>query len=223
MAESDWLQRQPEFPHAIVAYCDLAASDVEQQLTAHSKHEKLRGIRQIVGRHPQEDQQHGTNDLLTNPAWADGLGLLARRGLSFDLQLIPPQMPALYDILRDMPELKVAICHCASPWDQSPPGLAQWRRDLQQLASLPNVYCKVSGLGMFNPQWTVAQLRPIILDVLALFGAQRVMFGSNFPVDKLYRSYAALWDAYREICSGFSAAERQQMFYTTAAQFYRLD
>jgi predicted TIM-barrel fold metal-dependent hydrolase len=223
LAESNWLQRQGEFPHAIVAYCDLAASDVEQQLRAHSSNEKLRGIRQIVGRHPEEDRQHGTNDLLADPTWAHGLTLLARHGLSFDLQLIPPQMTALFGILRDIPELRVALCHCASPWDQSRDGLVQWRRDLRQLASLPNVHCKVSGLGMFNPQWTVAELRPIILDVLDLFGAQRVMFGSNFPVDKLYRSYDALWNAYRAICSDFSAAERRQMFYETAAEFYRLD
>lgn len=132
IAESNWLQRQVEFPHAIVAYADLAAGDLEQQLDAHSNNAKLRGIRQIVGRHPEEDKQHATNDLITDPAWIDGLKLLARRGLSFDLQLIPPQMRALQDILQGIPELPVAICHCASPWDQSRRGLIEWRRDLAQ-------------------------------------------------------------------------------------------
>ena len=192
-------------------------------MDAHSNNAKLRGIRQIVGRHPEEDKQHATNDLITDPAWIDGLKLLARRGLSFDLQLIPPQMRALQDILQGIPELPVAICHCASPWDQSRRGLIEWRRDLAQLAKLPNVSCKVSGLGMFNPQWTVAELRPIILDVVDLFGPQRVMFGSNFPVDKLYRSYEILWDAYRDICGDFSTEERQNMFYESAADFYRLN
>ena len=114
------------------------------------------------------------------------------------------------------------MCNGGSPWDQSPAGLDRWRAGLEALAQLPNVVCKVSGLGMFNPDWTVDSLRPVVLTLIEVFGPQRIMFGSNFPVDKLYNSYDALWDAYYAITTGFSAEEKRCMFYGTAAKFYRI-
>ena len=221
--ETAWLQAQTEFPQAIVAFCDLSKPDVADVLLQHQAHDKLRGIRQIVGRHPAENTQRGTQALLDNPNWLAGLRLLAKNNLSFDLQLIPPQIPALRSTLEQVPELAVAICHCASPWDQSTAGLARWRDDLSALAELPNTVCKVSGLGMFNPSWTQAELEPVVHSVIDLFSPKRVMFGSNFPVDKLYRSYDALWDAYRGIAQRYTTTERQHMFSATAISFYRLN
>ena len=75
---------------------------------------------------------------------------------------------------------------------------------------------------MFNREWTAADLRPIVLTVIDVFGPARVMFGSNCPVDKLYNTYDALWDAYIDICKPFTHEERDQMFYLTAANFYHI-
>ena len=221
--ETAWLQGLDKYPHAIVAYCDLSQPDALALLRAHQRYSRLRGIRQIVGRHPREDRRHGTGALLENPLWRAGLNLLAPEGLSFDLQLIPAQIPALRRILERSPDLPVAICHCASPWDQSARGLARWRSGLATLAALPNTVCKVSGVGMFNPGWRTQSLRPVVDSVIEMFSPERVMFGSNFPVDKLYRDYEPLWDAYRELTVQFSAAEQRQMFCGTAARFYRLN
>ncbi len=220
--ESAWLQQHSTAPNAIVAFADLAAEDLADTLQAQQHFSKLRGIRQIVGRHVDEDAKHDSNALLGNPQWVDGLKQLQQQQLSFDLQMIPPQMPALLDALQQVPELSVALCHCGSPWDQSPDGLNSWRDGLKQLAQLPNVSCKVSGLGMFNHHWQTEDLKPIILDVIEIFGVDRVMFGSNFPVDKLYRPYETLWAAYDEITQEFTAEERQRLFVDNAAQFYRL-
>jgi len=220
--ESEWLQGQPSFPNAIVAFADLSSSDVEQQIAAQLQFSKLRGIRQIIGRHIEEDQLHGSNTLIDNPNWLHGLRLLARHQLSFDLQMVPPQMPALLKTLKQVPELNVALCHCGSPWDQTRHGLENWRAGLRSLAELPNVSCKVSGLGMFNHDWTANELRPIVLDTIEIFGVERVMFGSNFPVDKLYRSYDDLWSAYFEITSAFSKQERERLFFDNAQQFYHI-
>jgi predicted TIM-barrel fold metal-dependent hydrolase len=206
-----------------VAACDLAAPDVRDTLEQHGALAGFRGIRQILGRHPEEDRKHGSDALLDNPAFLAGLRELSAMGASFDLQMIPPQMDRVIALLKQLPELPVALCHCGSPWDQSPAGLASWRAGLAGLAELPQVVCKVSGLGMFNPDWRPQDLRPIILAVIDTFGPERVMFGSNFPVDKLYNSYEALWDAYHAACAGFSDTERRQLFYRTAADFYRID
>lgn len=220
--ETAWLQQQPHCPQAIVAATDLCALDREEQLSQHMAHGKLRGIRQIIGRHALEDGRHGSAALLDNPRFIEGLRSLQRRGLSFDLQLTPPQVPKVYALLNQVPELPVALCHAGSPWDQNPAGLRAWRAGLQQLAELPNLSCKISGLGMFRPDWTIAELRPIVQSAIDVFGPHRVMFGSNFPVDRLYRSYDALWDAYMCITACFSTHERRQMYHDTAARFYRL-
>ena len=220
--ETQWLQSLSPCPQAIVAATDLSAPDLAETLDAHASCDRLRGIRQILGRHREEDKKHGSDKLLDSPAFIRGLGELADRNLSFDLQMVPGHMSRVIGALRQVPELKVALCHCGSPWDQDAAGLARWRTGLQQLARLPNVSCKVSGLGMFNPEWTAQALRPLILDVIEAFSPGRVMFGSNFPVDKLYNSYDALWQAYELATEEFTAEEKQQMFYQTAAAFYRI-
>ena len=220
--ETAWLQSLAPCPQAIVAATDLRAPDLAQQLEAHADHSRLRGVRQIIGRHADEDSRHGSDALLEDPAFLSGLRALQARNLSFDLQMIPPQMTRVLAALRAAPDLKIALCHAGSPWDQSASGLANWRKGLQSLAQLPNVCCKLSGLGMFNPNWQEADLRPIILDVIEILGPGRVMFGSNFPVDKLYTSYEKVWQCYSNVTARFSASERNQMFYQTAADFYRI-
>ncbi|MEP0201591.1 MAG: amidohydrolase family protein [Halioglobus sp.] len=220
--ETAWLQEQTPVPTAIVAATDLSAKNVEEQLLSHRAYDKLRGVRQILGRHAEEDKKHNSDMLLEHPGFIAGLKLLEREGLSFDLQMIPPQTPRILKAMEHVPELRISICHAGSPWDQSPEGLAKWRKGMKDLANLPKLTCKISGLGMFNPDWQVRDLRPIMLDVIEIFGPQRVMLGSNFPVDKLYSSYDALWNAYDEITAGFSIAERRSMYYDTAAEFYQI-
>jgi predicted TIM-barrel fold metal-dependent hydrolase len=220
--ETAWLSNQDRFPHAIVAACDLASDQRDRELDQHLQFSRLRGIRQILGRHAEEDRKHNSDQLIDAPAFAQGLSRLSTLGLSFDLQLIPPQMQRVARLLASVPDLQVALCHCGSPWDQSVEGLAAWRIGLRALAELPGVVCKVSGLGMFNPSWTVDDLRPIVHEVVGTFGPERVMFGSNFPVDKLYRSYEATWSAYEALLEEFSGAERESMLVGTAASFYRL-
>lgn len=222
LKETQWLQQQSIFPQAVVAFTDLSADDVEEQVNAHLASSKVRGFRQIVGRHAREDLKHGSNALLTSREWLRGLRLLEKQKLSFDLQMIPPQMPEVIKVLKQVPDLRVALCHCGSPWDQSPTGMESWKNGLEQLAKLPNVFCKVSGLGMFNPLWRPQDLQPIVLDTIDIFGTQRVMFGSNFPVDKLYRSYDQLWSAYTEITQGFTKQEQEQLFLHNAANFYSI-
>jgi predicted TIM-barrel fold metal-dependent hydrolase len=222
LAESQWLEQQHDFPQAFVAHCELEAADAVAQIEAHQQFPRLRGMRQIVGRHAEEDGKHGSAALLSNPKWRDGLRQLQDRGLSFDLQMIPPQVDATFAVLRQVEALPVALCHCGSPWDQTRSGLARWRSGLRKLAQLPNVYCKVSGLGMFNSDWNEEDLRDIILPVIDIFSPHRVMFGSNFPVDKLYRSYEDYWRAYELITGDFSPDERHALFQATATEFYRL-
>jgi predicted TIM-barrel fold metal-dependent hydrolase len=223
--ETMWLEEHAKangVPHAIIAFVDLTADDVEAQLDAHAAASRLRGVRQIVGRSAEEDVRTGTASLITNSAFARGLRALAARGLSFDLQLVPPQMEAAADLLAGIPDLKLALCHGGSLSDFSADGRALWAAGIAALAALPNILCKVSGFGMFDNHWTDESVKPQFETLLDHFGPARMAFGSNFPVDKLYSDYASVWARFDALSAGLSSDERTAMFAENAESFYRI-
>ncbi len=225
LRETAWLQQlgdQHGLPSAIVAFCELDRRAAVDQIAAHLKHSRVRGLRQIVGRSDAEDEETGSGRLIEDSVWQENLALLGELGLTFDLQLTPGQVPRVTEILAKSPNTQVALCHCGSPWDQSESGLKAWRDGLRLLASLPNVVCKISGLGMFDHDWTVDSIRPIVESCIDLFGAERCMFGSNFPVDKLHASYTKVWRAFEVITASLSEADQARLFGNTAREFYRI-
>ncbi len=223
-AEAQWVQAiadaNPNWPLVQVAFCDLTHADALAQLKAYKTLSTVRGVRQIVGRAPGEDAQTGTNALLDDPAFLTGLRRLPEFGLSFDLQLLPELMERTARLLEKSPQTKVALCHAGSPHDRSPAGIAAWERELRHLSALPNVTCKLSGLGMFDHHWTVESIRPIVEICLEQFGPDRCMFGSNFPVDGLYSIYAKLMTAYETL---IPEQDKPAVFLETARQFYAMD
>jgi predicted TIM-barrel fold metal-dependent hydrolase len=213
--ETAWLQQlgdQYGLPSAIVAFCELDRRDAVDQIAAHLKHSRVRGLRQIVGRSDAEDDETGSGRLIEDSVWQENLALLGELGLTFDLQLTPGQVPRITEILAKSPKTQVALCHCGSPWDQSRAGIESWREGLSLLASLSNVTCKISGLGMFDHNWTVDSIRPIVESCIEIFGPERAMFGSNFPVDKLHASYSRVWSAYEEISARLGVQEQELLF-----------
>jgi len=222
-AEALWVQKvadeNPDWPLAQVVFCDLTDPNLDAQLDAFLSLSTVRGVRQIVGRAPGEDAKTGTNTLLDDPRFLEGLIEVGRRGLRFDLQLIPELMEKTALILNQSPETEISLCHAGSPHDRTPSGLDEWARVLKSLSSQQQITCKLSGLGMFDHDWTAASITPIIETCLEQFGADRVMFGSNFPVDKLYSDYATLFGAFREILPD---EMHEQVFNRTASKFYKL-
>ena len=226
--EARWVQTVHDgpgegmFPAAQVAHCDLAADDAEAQLDALAELSSVRGIRQIVGRSAEEDLKTGTGSLLDDPAFERGLRAVAGRGWSFDLQLLPEQMAAAARLLERIPELRVALCHAGSPHDRSADGLRHWRQELAPLANNPGVVCKLSGLGMFEPEWTATSVAPIVEAVLEAFGPRRCMIGSNFPVDSLTSGYADIWQAYEQLLDSLDPDDSARVFGGTARAFYAI-
>ncbi|WP_371170069.1 amidohydrolase family protein [Aliiroseovarius sp. 2305UL8-7] len=224
LAEAQWVQSiadaSPDWPLKQVVFCDLTAPDLNKQLDELQRLSTVAGVRQIVGRAPGEDAVTGTNDLLDNPQFAAGLREAGERGLSFDLQLIPELMEKTAKTLEKVPNTKIALCHAGSPHDRSKQGIAQWAKHLHHLSILPQVTCKLSGLGMFDHGWTTQSISKIVAICLDQFGATRTMFGSNFPVDKLYSDYETLLSAYTALVP---EADQNCVFERTAARFYAID
>ena len=226
--EARWVQTvhdgpgEGRFPAAQVAHCDLAAADAEAQLDTLAELSSVRGIRQIVGRSPAEDLVTGTGSLLDDLAFERGLRAVAARGWSFDLQLLPEQMASAARLLERIPELRVALCHAGSPHDRSADGLRYWHQQLGPLSDNPGVVCKLSGLGMFEPDWTASSIAPIVEAVLEAFGPGRCMIGSNFPVDSLTSGYAEIWQAYEQLLNALDPDDKSRVFGGTARAFYAI-
>ncbi len=222
-AEARWVDAvaaaNPDWPLVQVAFADLTAPSLIRDLDRLQNLTSLRGVRQIVGRAPGEDARTGTQALLDDPAFLAGLRELGRRGLTFDLQLIPELMARTAAVLAAAPETRIALCHAGSPHDRTPTGIASWADALTRLADLPHVTCKLSGLGMFEPDWTANSIEPIVATCLARFGPARCMFGSNFPVDSLASDYATLVTAYETLIPPDAWPD---IFHHTAAAFYDL-
>jgi predicted TIM-barrel fold metal-dependent hydrolase len=221
--EARWVQSladaNPDWPLVQVVFCDLTSPDLQRQLDQFQALPSVHGVRQIVGRAPGEDAVTGTNALLDDPRFLSGLRQAGERGLSFDLQLIPELMVQTAHVLGQCPSTKVALCHAGSPHDRSRNGLLDWGRCLTYLSDLPEVTCKLSGLGMFDHNWTEESIRPIVETCLDQFGPTRTMFGSNFPVDKLYSDYHTLIAAYLKLVPNEFHSD---VFHASAERFYKL-
>ena len=209
-------------PLAIVASADLSAPDVEALLERHADFPVLRGIRQVVNRHPIPLYNYVDRDFMREPAWQQGFKLLARFGLSFDMQLYPHQFGEAAAIAAANPDTPIIVNHAGMWADRDLAGWRGWRDGLRTLAAQPNIAIKISGLGMFDHGFTTESLRPLVLETIDAFGTDRAMFASNFPVDKLFSGYPTLWNAYASIVAGFSETEQTALFRSNAERIYRL-
>lgn len=208
-------------PDAIVAYADLAAPDLEATLADHCRHARVRGIRQMLNQAGLYPDRYP--NLMRDPAWLGGLALLGRLGLSFDLQIYPGQMADAEQVVRAHPGTLFVIDHAGLPPLQTPERMGYWRAELERLARLPNTVLKISGFGMFDRHWTVASVAPFVDAAVALFGARRCLFGSNFPLERLTRSYTRLWTDFAQLIEGHAPADRDAMLYGNTRRVYRMD
>jgi len=231
--ETEWVATElssSSIPHGIVAFVDLAASDVEEQLARHAQCGELRGVRQIVSRLDDNPTlSFAATHYLRSTLWQQNLLLLANRKLSFDLQLYPEQMREATEVFSQLPELSIIIDHTGSPWDLSKEGWQRWQHGVRAMATLPNCSIKLSGFGMFDTNWSADSIQPMIEVCLAAFGSERILFGSNFPVDKLMANYDdvvnRVADAVRTVCKKRGLHESVVMndiFSRTAQRVYRL-
>ena len=211
------------WPLAQVAFADLTDEKLDQYLDKLCKLGTVKGVRQILGRAPEEDSFSKVNQLLDNPRFLTGLNIIADRKLTFDLQLIPDLMELISPILKKVPNLKVALCHAGSPYNRTKVGLSDWSDRLQELSIQNNIFCKLSGLGMFDHNWSQNSITPIINTVLTQFGSERVMFGSNFPVDSITSSYKDLILAYEGVLSDYTNEDQVRIFGLTAKKFYSIN
>ncbi|NYI07427.1 amidohydrolase family protein [Allostreptomyces psammosilenae] len=209
----------------VVGWVDLTAPDIADVLARLAEGpggDRLVGIRHLV-------QGEADPAWLNRPDVRRGLRAVGAAGLRYDLLTLPHQLPAAIDTVRALPEVGFVLDHLSKP-PIAVRELEPWAGRIRELAAEPNVCCKLSGMvteaalvgSPGGDGWTVAMLRPYAETVLEVFGPERLMFGSDWPVCLLAASYAEVVGAAEELVAGLSPAERERVFGGTAADFYGL-
>ncbi|MFT3996358.1 MAG: amidohydrolase family protein [Asticcacaulis sp.] len=225
LLETQWLQKlhdETGIPSAIVAFAGLNDPKVEALLEAHCQYTAVRGIRHILNWHPNAYFSYTPANLLDDPQWLAGYALLARYGLSFDLQIYENQMKASAALAAKHPDIPMMLNHAGMPVNDGEGHLTRWEDGLKALAAQPNVSVKISGMGFADRHWTTDSIRPLVLKVIDIFGTDRVMFASDVPTDKLFSDYKTIMNAFDAVTQDFSEAERVAMFAGNANHLYRL-
>ena len=224
--EVAWVARvagESGWPHAIVGYADLLAADVRPQLDRLAKYPLLRGVRMQLHWHRNEMYRFAPRpDLALDPVVQRNVARLADYGLAFDLHVFAGQMAGAAALAAACPEVTFVLQHAGMLEDLSAEGRAGWRTGMERLAAQPNVVSKLSAFGTFIHRNDPAHIGGILRDTVGLFGADRCLFGSNFPIEKLWTSYGALLDAFLAATAGMDDTARAAIFEGTAVRVYRL-
>ncbi len=227
LGETRWVQAARErfgYPHAMVAQAWLERDDAQDVLGGHAEFGFVRGVRQKpTTAHGPYAPHPGPRSTMSDDRWRRGYALLEQFGLSFDLQVAYWHLPEAAALARDFPGVQIIVNHTGLPADRSAAGLDAWREALTAVAAEPNVALKISGLGVPGVAWTADLQRDVVLDAIRIFGVERCMFASNFPVDGLVGDYDAVMGSYATIVEDFTAAARRQLFHDNALKFYRLE
>jgi len=203
------------FIAGVVGWVDLTSSDLSGVLDDLEKHPKFKGVR-----HQAEDEPDGW---LIRPDVLEGLRELARRGIPYDLLVKPGHLSSVLVIADRIPDLRMVVDHIAKPHIASK-RLEPWATDLAQLAGIPAVSCKLSGMITEADwkDWTPGDLKPYVDHVVEHFGFDRIMFGSDWPVCVLAGTYARVVDALNECLGRISPSDRAKVFGGNARAFYEL-
>lgn len=224
--EVAWVQGQADetgWPHAIVGYADFLAQDVRPQLDRLKAYPLMRGVRMQLHWHENEMYRFAQRpDLCLDETLQRNVAHLADYDWAFDLQVFSGQMAGAAQLAQACPEVAFVLQHAGMLEDTSEAGHSSWYTGMAMLAACPNVVSKLSAFGTFIHRNDVNHIAEIIVATVALFGAERCLFGSNFPIEKLWTSYADLIRAHQTAAAPLRTGARQAIFHDTAKRVYRL-
>lgn len=209
------LANQYSFIKGVVAWLDLRAANLNERLAYFTQDPNLKGLRHIAQAEPA--------DFFLRSDVQKGIQQLADFGLTYDLLVFQHQLPAAIELVAKFPKQKFVLDHLAKP-AYSAGRNQQWKQQINQLASFPNVYCKISGMVTETKdfQWTPADFLPFLEELLEAFGPQRLMYGSDWPVCLLAADYAAQMGIVKDFIQTLSENEQTQIMGRNAIAFYQI-
>lgn len=226
VGETRWvhaLAQQAGLPTAMVCHVTLHRSDAADILGQQAQYPLVRGIRHKPASVPSPDKiVTGLPGSMDDPTWRRSYALLEKHSLSFDLQTPWWHLEEGARLAADFPRIPVILNHTGLPRNREPEELAGWRREMERFAAAPNVTVKISGLGESGIPWSLERNRRVILDTINIFGEDRCMFASNFPVDGLTGSFATIFSGFHEATRTMGPAVQKKLFADNARRIYRL-
>jgi L-fuconolactonase len=199
----------------VVGWADFEAPSAADDIRRLAEHPKLVGLRPMI-------QDIADDDWVLRPDLDTAFAAMEESGLAFDALVLPRHLKNLLSRLERHPGLRAVIDHCAKPFIRDGV-LEPWASDMARLARETSALCKVSGLVTeAADDWQVADLRPYVEHVLECFGAERLIWGSDWPVCTMAASYGAWHAAATELASSLSQAERDALFGDNAVKLYGL-
>jgi predicted TIM-barrel fold metal-dependent hydrolase len=224
--ETAWVQAVGDatgWPQAIVGYADMLSDDAPATIEQLVKFSNFRGVRMQIHWHENELYRFaGKPDVAADPVFRRNLRALAHHGLTFDLQVFTSQMAGAAEMAAANCDVTFVLQHAGMLEDRSPAGIAAWREGMKRLADQPNIIAKLSALGTFLRRNDPAHIAFVTAETVALFGPKRCMFGSNFPIEKLWTTYPELISANRAAVAGLPEADQRLVLHGTAARVYRM-
>ena len=207
----------------IVGYADFTRDDVRPQLDKLRLYPLMRGLRQQFHWHENPAYRFARDpDLCLSKTVQANIARLADYDWTFDLQVFASQMKGAAELARVCPDVTFILQHAGMLEDTSPNGRKLWRDGMKRLADCENVVTKLSAFGTFIHRNDAAFIEDMIVTTEKIFGADRCLFGSNFPIEKLWTTYGELLDAFRKGASGLSKRKQAAIFGGTAKRIYRL-
>jgi predicted TIM-barrel fold metal-dependent hydrolase len=212
------LRRDCGFPTVAVAQAWLDHDDAGSVIERLVDFDFVRSVRHKprANATPAERRPGG----MTDPRWRQGFAVLARRLARFDLQTPWWHLGEAAELAGDFPDVSIILNHTGLPSDRHPDAIGAWCEEMAMLAGYANVAVKISGLGVRGMPWTVEANREIVLTTIDLFGIERCMFASNFPVDSLCATFDEIYGGFDEITRDFSEDERRLLFADNARRLY---
>lgn len=228
LRETSWIHEvaaREGLPDAMAGAAFLDRADAASVIRAQAAMPLVRSLRHKpkgVARPQDYDPAHRIPGSMRCPAWRAGYRHLAESGLHFELQTPWWHLGDALELARDFSGTRIVLNHLGLPADRSAEGLAGWREAMARLSEAPNVLVKLSGCCVPGQPWTAELQAPVVLEAIRLFGAERCMVASNFPVDGLLASYDAIMDGMRALIAGLPEEAQRRILSGTAAETYRL-
>jgi len=227
LVEAEWVQSISDktgWPHAIIGYVDFTAQDALTTLQKLNAFPLMRGIRQQLHWHknPQYCFQ-SIPDLMNQTKWQNNFSRLQDYDWSFELQVFTSQMKDAARFAMAFKETPMILQHCGMPEDLSKAGLHAWKEGMLRLSECPNLHCKFSGLGTFIHRNDPNFIAEITGECLEIFGATRCLYGSNFPIEKIWSDYGSVVDAFLKAIQDLSELEQTSIMRNNALKLYKLD
>jgi L-fucono-1,5-lactonase len=207
--KNDWIK-------GVVGWVDFQSDDIVEKLSQYSRFGKLKGFRHIL----QGERQR---DFMLRPAFLNGIGKLLAFGFTYDILIFPDQLEFTETFVHKFPDQPFVIDHLAKPYilDKK---VEPWKTNIQRLANLDNVYCKISGMVTEDnwKTWKKEDFTPYLDAVVGAFGTGRVLYGSDWPVCLVASSYSDMIGIVTDYFSALSRTEQENVFGGNATKFYNL-